>query len=354
MTSKTNIQKNVTTAMESVSNLLEQVTQALEESGKVEFPASYRDFDNVVVCGMGGSALPAHIIKAAFPTKMPFTVVENYDLPNWVGNKTLVLLSSYSGDTEETLSCAQQAKEKNCLICGITSGGKLEEFLNINNFPKYIFNPKYNQTKLPRFGIGYGVFGQLGILASLGVFSNTSESEIKRQVKEAINFVGKNIEEISTEASKLAKELKGQITVLFAAGHLEGNAHTFSNQINETSKALSFWVDLPDADHSLIEGFVKHKPSVSTLFIISPNYNPRILERFRITQQLIENDGYETFLYEPKSGALIQEILELLYFTSAVSVFLAIENNVDPMSIPAIEFIKSKLGESPNEKYKKQ
>lgn len=328
-----NLSKNVMIALDSVENLMDQCLQAWQESRAIDFSDEYFQIENLVICGMGGSSLPAYIIKSVFPSRVPISITENYNLPSWAGPKTLVFLSSYSGNTEETLSCAQQAKSRGCLITGVTSGGQLKEFLRIEGYPFYCFEPRYNPSGSSRFGIGYGVFGQLGILSKLQIVDKVGESDLNKQIKG----------ETKASATKLAKDIKEKILVIFTADHLEGNGQTLANQVNETAKTLAFWVGLPNADHSLIEGFKKSQVPVAAIFIESKHYSSKMRERFRLTQEVIRKNGYNTYVYEVQKGTLIQEMLEVLFFSSFFSVQLSIENGNDPLAIPSVDFIKRKL-----------
>lgn len=338
-----NLSKNVMIALDSVENLLDQCLQAWQESRAIDFSDEYFQIENLVICGMGGSSLPAYMIKSVFPSRIPISITESYDLPSWAGPKTLVSLSSYSGNTEETLSCAQQAKSQGCLITGVTSGGQLKEFLRIGGYPFYSFKPKYNPSGLPRFGIGYGVFGQLGILNKLRIVNKVGGSDWDKHINDGIEHLRVCKDEMKASATKLAKDVKEKILVIFAADHLEGNGQTFTNQVNETAKTLAFWVRLPGADHSLIEGFKRFQAPVVAIFIESKHYSARMRERFRLTREVIKKDGYSTYVYEVQEGTLIQEMLEALFFSSFFSVQLSIENGDDPLAIPSVDFIKSKL-----------
>lgn len=337
------LSKDFKTALDSVEDLFNQCLQAWQESRTIDFSDQYFQIENLVICGMGGSSLPAHIIKSLFTSRIPISIVEDYCLPSWAGQKTLVLLSSYSGNTEETLSCAQQAKKQNCLITGFTSGGQLQEFLNLGGYPGYTFEPKYNPSGLPRFGIGYGVFGQLGILTKLGIVNEVGGNTQDKQINDAILQLRARKEEIDTSATRLAKEIAGKILVVFSADHLLGNGQTFANQVNETAKTLTFHAGIPNANHSLIEGFKKFQISVAAIFIESEHSSSKIQERFRLTREIIKQNGYSAFVYGARKDSKIQEMLEVLLFSSFFSVRLAIENSDNPLDIPAVDFIKNNL-----------
>jgi len=147
----------------SIGFFAKQCRQAWDETQQITFPQDYADVDNIVLCGMGGSAYAALIIKALYSSqlKVPFELANGYDILAYVGPRTLVLLSSYSGSTEEATTCAEKALAKKAKIAGVCNGSKLGDFLKGNNLPAYIFEAKYNPSKQPRLGQGYMIFGNL-------------------------------------------------------------------------------------------------------------------------------------------------------------------------------------------------
>lgn len=342
MSSKT-IQKNVQIAFDSIDQLVEQCNQAWVETRNIKFDDRFKKIQNVIVCGMGGSSLPTHIINAVFKTKVPIVVNENYHLPAWAGKNTLVLLSSYSGTTEETLSCGKDAHDKGCLITGVTSGGTLGDFLKSEGVPYYDFDPVHNPSNMPRYGIGYGMFGQLGLLCNLDLLAETTEVDLHNTLMDSIKHLSLALADINASAEEIVEKLKDRVLILFSAEHLKGSVHTFANQLNETSKALSFFVELPEIDHNLLEGFERYHSQVCAVFIESDNYSKRLKERLSISREIIASNQYQAVSYKPVSGTPMQEMLELLVFTSITSVLLAEAHDQDPLAIPSIDYIKGKL-----------
>ena len=145
----------------STEKLPEQLTAAWEQVKAIEIPQDYNDITSIVFCGMGASIYGALVIKALFGPEFPYPIemVSDYHLPKYVGPKTLVVLTSYSGSTEEVLSCADEAKAKNAKMLVLTKGGKLAEFAKANNVPAYIFDGLLNPAGVPRLGNGYSIIG---------------------------------------------------------------------------------------------------------------------------------------------------------------------------------------------------
>lgn len=326
-------------AFRSAKALPQQCLQAWEESRQIEFPESYTGVENLVICGMGASGLPGHILTSAFPTKIPVVLINDYHLPAWAGPKTLVFLSSYSGNTQETISCFQEAKEHGCPITGATTGGKLEEFLK--GVPFYKYEPKHNPSGQPRFGLGYGFFGLLGILAELGVLAegNTLDIEVKRAVEALAGLEG----QIESSAQELVHSAQGNIILVFGAEHLVGNTHTFANQLNETAKNLAFWHALPEANHHLLEGLKNPKVPLLAVFLDSSIYSAPAKKRLEITQDVVEKNGHKTFVYKPNATSKLGEVMETLYLSGYSTVLLSQLSGENPLELPWVDCFKKKL-----------
>ena len=156
--------------LKSINSLPQQLNQSFSESLKIKFPTDFAGVKNIVVCGMGGSRFPSLIIRSLFKENLtvPYHINDDYILPGFVDHETLIILSSYSGSTEEVIACGQCAKVKGAKIAGIAMGGEVALFLKKIHAPTYIFNPTYNPSNQPRIGFGYNVGGHLGFLFNLG------------------------------------------------------------------------------------------------------------------------------------------------------------------------------------------
>jgi len=189
-------------ALGSIEALADQIREAWEETQNIEFQAS-AEIKNVVVAGMGGSGLGAHVIQHIFKDKLtvPLNVYNSYTLPNYVDKNSLVILSSYSGNTEETVQCAQDAEDRNAQIMVIAAGGELAKIAKEKDYPAYFINPKFNPSNQPRMAIGNSVFGQIGMLVKAGIISVTDE-EVEEVITTVIDMTERNTVEISKEANK--------------------------------------------------------------------------------------------------------------------------------------------------------
>ena len=328
----------------SISHLASQCRQAWDDTQQLNFPQEFKDAKNIVLCGMGGSAYAAHFIKALFGNQLavPFELVNGYTLPAYVNSDTLVLLSSYSGTTEEVISCAHQAKEKGVKITGVCNGAQLGEFFKANNLVGYIFEEKYNPAKQPRLGQGYMIFGHVGILANIGLLS-LSDAD----VKSAIAFLEKESNKTEEMAKNIAQRFVEKIPVIVASEHLVGNAHTMRNQFNETAKNFAAYSLISELNHHLMEGLNHPKDRILLfLFLTSRLYSPIIQKRFVLTKQVVEKNNIEGIEILIDGKNQLEQMLFALSFGGYLTFYLAILYGQDPSVIPWVDFFKKELENS--------
>ncbi len=336
---------------QSIELLGKQCGDAWQKVQSVDLPLNYCDFENVIVCGMGGSALGAHVIQSLYQDelKIPLVICRDHFLPGFAGPGSLVILSSYSGNTEETLSCAQEVIEKGLRCFVISSNGQLEQISQKNQFPRYTINPVYNSCGQPRMAIGYSIFSQLALFAKLGLI-NLKETAVKA----ALRLIKKSQEQYSLKrptASNLAKQtalrLEKKIPILVAAEHLVGAAHVFNNQLNENAKHFSEYRVIPELNHHLMEGlgFPRSNPEgLAFLLINSEFYRSRIKARFQLTAAVVrQNKIQASDLAMPVAADKLQEVFGLISFGAWISFYLAMQHQLDPAPIPWVDFFKKEL-----------
>jgi len=337
--------KNV---FESIGLVAKQAEQAWNEAKKINLVKSFKGIENVVIVGMGGSSIGPHFVKSVFngKIKVPVEIVNDYVLPNHAAKKTLVLLSSYSGNTEEVLSCARQAKARGAKVLVLSSGGKLGRFARKNGWPGYIFKPEWNPCAQPRVGSGYMIFGALGLLARAGL-ARVSEAEIGGMIaaleKQAKRFGSLNKK---NPAKDLARQLKDKMVFIVVSGFLQGNAHIFANQLNETAKQFAAYFVLPEIDHHLLEGLTFPKSSKKDmvfLFFESGKYHTQTQKRYALTRQIIKKNNIKTITYKLNSDNKLAQAAEMLTLGAYASFYLAMLNRQDPALIPWVDYLKRKL-----------
>ncbi len=307
----------------------------------VEFPPRYKSLENITLCGMGGSTYGAYIVKNLYweNLKVPLFGYGDYHLPAHVSEKSLFILSSYSGNTEEPLASAGEAIEKGYPIVGLTSGGKALEMSKTHNFPSIVFDQKYNPSGQPRLGTGYMVFGVIALLSRLGYLSVSDD-----EVKIAIGELKKNKDAIQLQAKEIAQKLYGSIPVCFAAEFLSGNIHIIRNQFNETAKSFAAFSTLPELNHHLMEGlrFPADK-KLYVLFIESLFYSDKLQKRLAITKDVVERNNIPQVSYKAEGATKLSQMLNVLSFGGYVSLYLAFLYGQDPSIIPWVDYFKEQM-----------
>lgn len=340
--------KNLTGSIEQLDNQCEQV---FEEIAKLQINPDFAKVEKIVVCGMGGSALGADVIKSLYfsELKVPLEIINDYSLSGHINEKTLVILSSYSGTTEEVLAAYKEARIRGARIVVITSGGDLGELVKSGEVAGYIFEPKFNPSGQPRMGLGYSILSQVLILAKLGFlkFEQNDLNKILVAIRKINSLSNIDVATENNLAKQTAQKLANKIPFLFASEHLVGNIHVFANQINENAKVLSCYFTLPEANHHLIEGLPSTdeiQKNVGFFFLRSDLYSPRVLKRYEITKVLAEKNGIETVVFEPQSQSKLEQVFEFLTFGSWISFYLAMLYDRDPSPIPNVDFLKAEMG----------
>lgn len=320
-----------------------QCESAWNEVNKITVPASYHEIKNIVFCGMGASVYGALVLKAMAGREMPLPseVISDYFLPDYVDSNTLVVLTSYSGTTEEVLSCAKEAKVKNAKMIVLTKGGQLAKFAEDNSLPAYIFDGKLNPAGAPRFGCGYTILGLIGLLNKIGIFE-ISEHEIS----DAISRLKEKIGEMKSQAQQDSFLFSEKIPVVFAAEHLSGNAQIMRNQFNETSKAFSSYYLLPDLNHHLMEGlqFPKNAP-LRFLILNTKNFSAKIQKRIELTTDVIKQNKHEVHEFKTNGQTIYDDFFEVLQYGSFLTLYLGLAYDQNPAINPWVDYFKNKLAQ---------
>jgi glucose/mannose-6-phosphate isomerase len=332
----------------SVEALPDQILDAIVQTKDIAVPDTYKTIKNVVVSGMGGSVLGAYVIKALFKESLsvPFEIVSHYQLPAYVGADTLLLLSSYSGTTEETLATAKEAQARGTKVMVITSGGPLAELATTNNWPLYLIKATYNPCNQPRLAIGYAIAGQLALFAKAGVI--TDQSQILTQTAQALKKMipGLTPEAENNPAKLLAFAAFDKNIIFVASEHLVGAAHVMNNQVNENAKTLTAEWHLPEFNHHFLEALSFPKlAKENALFILfnSALYHERVQKRVLITKELIEQKGYEVQLMQASAPTKLEQVFEIIQLGEFVAAYLPILYGINPSGIPNVDWFKAEM-----------
>lgn len=327
----------------SINLFPEQIKDSFKKSSELILPQEYKQVKNIVACGMGGSRFPHYIIKELFKEeiKVPYLINDDYVLPAFVDIDTLVILSSYSGTTEEVLTTGQKAYEKKAKIIGISNGGELKIFLEKIKAPGYFFDPVFNPSNQPRIGFGYLIGGIIGLLSNLKIL-NLEKNNIILSIN---NVDTKKIEE---EAKLMAQKIFNKYPYYIVSEFLTGIGNAMANQTNETAKSISSFRIIPELNHHLMEGLKNPKELAKIslfIFFFSKLFSQSIQKRFYITKEVVEKNNIETAWYELKGQNKIEQAFELMIFGNFLTMYLSDLYGENPAAVPYVDYFKKKLKE---------
>lgn len=325
----------------STEMILKQCKAAWLEVNALDISIDTERVQNIVFCGMGASIYGALVAQALVGRELqyPCQTVTDYHIPSYSNEHTLVVLTSYSGSTEEVLSCAQEAKAKNCQMLILTRGGQLAHFATSNNIPSYIFDGTLNPSGVPRLGNGYTVLGLIGLLNKAGIISIED-----KELENALIRLEEKMEELKTTALNDFELFENKIPVIIAAEHLSGNAQILRNQFNETSKSFSAFYLIPDLNHHLMEGLqFPTTHNMRFLVLSSPNYSPKIKRRNELTLDILKQNKHQITEFVTSGSTLYDDFLEVLVYGSYLTLFLALRYDQDPAVNPWVDWFKKEL-----------
>ena len=332
-----------------------QLKQSWEEVSSMYIPDEYKNIDSVVLCGMGGSALNGRIAKSLLfdRLRVPFEVSTDFKIPNYVNAKTLVIASSYSGSTEETINSTLEALQRGAKVFGVTTGGKLGDLCIENKLPCYIFDPKHNPSKQPRMSQAYMSGSILALFNMLGL-ATILEEEIENSIismNELLTDVHENVSSERNLAKSYSEKLRGKIPVLVSSEHLLGISHAIKNQFNENAKTFCLLFDIPELNHHLMEGLKypqKNRELLKFVFLNSELYSEKVKRRYPLTAEVVEKNGIDYLMYSPRTSNKISQVYEVLIFGSFLVYHLTKSYSIDPLEIPWVDYFKAKLSEKSN------
>jgi glucose/mannose-6-phosphate isomerase len=345
----------VLASIEALGAQCESGAVAAQDAG---LPDAVRGPSHILVAGMGGSALPAEIARALLGPllRVPLVIQREYAVPAWVGPRTLVVVSSYSGETEETIDAASSALERAGLVVGVTTGGRLAQHLAKRGRPVIRIDPSTNPSRQPRFATGTLLFALLGVIERSGAAEAffAEHGTAREAAAAAAGFFSGVHERYGLDrprATNVAKELAhvvgGRACLAVASRHLAGNAHVLANQLNETAKTFAAPFEIPELNHHLMEGLTlpeSNRAALAFLFIESHLYGARLEERYAITREIVAKQGIGDATFRPEGSAPFFEVLDTLAFGSYLAFYLALRNKQDPAKIPWVDLFKERLG----------
>lgn len=299
--------------------------------------------ENIVFAGMGGSALAA-LVSSVWPAySLPFEIVRGYDIPKYVSNKTLFFASSYSGNTEETVSALEQAQKAGAQIVVMASNGRLKEIAAANNYPLVELPSGY----MPRYTTLFGLKGITGALDSLGLSQNASAQLASKAgwLKDQISTWLPDVPTSGNKAKQIAQELMGKSPVIYAGPKLWPAAYKWKINLNENAKNVAWCNQLPEFNHNEFPGWSSH-PTEKPYAIVELRSNldhPKIQKRFELSGRLLSGLWPDPITLEAEGKTILEQLLYSLVLGDFVSLYLAMLNNVNPTPVDLIEKLKAEL-----------
>jgi len=329
-----------------IKELPMQCKQAWQAAMDFNLPRDYSEVDKVVILGMGGSAIGGDLIKSLVmpEIKIPVIVYRDYGLPACVDRKTLLIASSYSGNTEETLSGFEPAMATGAKILAMTTGGKVQEIAEAHNIPVF----KITYKAQPRAALGFSFIPALGVLQKLG-FIKDKAADVSETVQVLENLATKLDEKSPVSknpAKQIAQRLFGNLPVIYGAGIASEAAHRWKTQINENGKAWAFYEVFPELNHNATVGFPLPADLVKKIRVIllrSPLFNERVKLRYDVTCELLKQAGVAYEFVDGKGKSALSQMVSLVSIGDYASYYLAILYKVDPSPVKVISYLKDRL-----------
>jgi glucose/mannose-6-phosphate isomerase len=310
-------------------------------------PEDYQAIRQIIITGMGGSAIGGTLAQAlvAGECRVPITVVRDYRLPAYVGPDTLVIGSSHSGNTEETLSACREALERGARLLAITRGGQLGALAEQQHQPVW----RFEHAGQPRSAVGFSFMLTLAALHAAGLVADPSG-----QVEGAVAAMRQQQPQLRAEspvvhnpAKRMAGQLMERVGAIYGAGYMAPIARRWKGQLNEVAKSFALFDELPEMDHNSVVGTVYPEAVVSkfmVLFLRSAHAHPRNRLRVDVTREIYMTAGFNTDIIDAHGPSPLADMLTVLHYGDYAAYYLAMCYDLDPSPIPQIDYLKEQLG----------
>ncbi|RYM34160.1 bifunctional phosphoglucose/phosphomannose isomerase [Brumimicrobium glaciale] len=321
-----------------VAQFPKQIADAIEIASRSDL-SFYKNktFNNVVICGMGGSGIGGKMVSQLFAdqSSLPIVLVQSYSVPSFVNEHSLVIGSSYSGNTEETLTAVKMANEKGATIVGVSSGGEMARFCKENHYD-FIKLPGGNP---PRSMLAFSAVQLINILAVAGIIDTNAIDTIAK----CRHLLNDELITIKDEAKKLAKHLFKKQCMFYTDADLEFVAIRARQQINENSKRLCWHHVIPEMNHNELVGWAGGDNSFAAVFFISQFLTDRNIKRTELSQEIIGGKTENILSIHGRGKSLIEESFYFIHIIDWASLFLADMNEVDAVEVKVIDYLKGTL-----------
>ena len=331
-----------------IAELPQQCRDAWANVQSLELPPEYHQVSKVVVLGMGGSAIGGDLLRTLVEPEcaLPIVINRDYTVPAFVNAETLAIACSYSGNTEETLTALEEARERDAALLAITTDGKLAQRARELGTPLLTF--RYQSQ--PRAALGYSLVSLIGVVQKLGFIGDKLDDleeaiavmeALQKEIRETVHLT-------ENPAKQLAKRLYGCLPVIYGAGYLAEVAHRWKTQLNENSKAWGFFEPLPELNHNAVVGYQfpeELAERILVVMLVSSLDHPRNKARLRVTEEILAKRGIACETIEAHGTSPLTQMLSAIHFGDYVSFYLAMLYEVDPTPVKVIDYLKERLAQ---------
>lgn len=327
-------------------NVLKESYKQIEYAWNNKFDVASIDISkikNIILTGLGGSAIGGELLQNYLKKELnyPYAVNRNYELPNYADDNTLVIASSYSGNTEETISALNHAIKKKCQVVCITTGGRVEEIAKQNKFPAAMLQKGFQ----PRYALWVNFFTLLNLFNSLKLIPDQTKT-VEKTI-ELLKSKGEEYSKEQNEALALAEKMVGYVPLIYSVSDYTSAVGTrLKGQFNENSKQHSFFNNYPELDHNEIMGWEGYKPNQMNLVllnILDNDYNEKVKKRFEITSEIIRKSGAEVINLKSNQNDMKLRLADLIYLGDWITYYYAVIRSFDPTTIDNINYLKEHL-----------
>lgn len=319
-----------------VEGFPKQLQEALDIAQSATLTLKHH-IQNIVVTGLGGSGIGGTILSELVQAEciVPIIINKDYFLPEFVNANSLVIISSYSGNTEETLSAMKQAISKQAQIVCVTSGGKVLEIAKQHQYDTIIIPGGHP----PRSCVGYSLVQLFKIVQ----FNGFIKSDLLKQVSDSITLLNKENTHIKQEATTIAKSLVGKIPVIYSLGSCEGVAVRFRQQINENSKMLCWHHTFPEMNHNELVGWTERNENLAVVTFRTSYDFERTVKRYDICKPLFTKYSASVTDITAKGNSKLEQFMYLINLGDWISCYIADIKNIDAMEVNVITNLKNEL-----------
>jgi len=324
----------------------EKQWQQLQEAFTLPDAFSPDGIQNIVLAGMGGSALSANFVRAWLELPVPFETIRDYDIPAYVGNNTLFVASSYSGNTEETISALEQAAQREALIVVIAAGGRLIDIAKKRDYP-YLQLPLISQ---PRYAALVSLKAFTTLLVAAKVANKESLEELTNSAEWLRDRIQSWVPTVPTkdnQAKQLAQEIIGKSVVVYGGPKMYPAAYKWKISFNENAKHVAWVNQYPEFNHNEFIGWTKQpvdKP-YAVIDIRSSLEHARTQKRFEVSERLLSGQRPAPLVVTPQGETLLQQLLWAIALGDFTSLYVALLNGINPTPVDLIETFKKSLDE---------